>query len=84
VFQNPRDKTVIIHLAGQLYPENIYSFHKKDLGICSVPRTYLFLDLTQWIIDLRKLRTKMFPDEITEVFAPVENNEQFEMTTTRS
>jgi len=29
VFKNPRDKTQIVHLARQVYPENIYSFHKR-------------------------------------------------------
>jgi len=28
VFKNPRDKTQIVYLAQQLYPENISSFHK--------------------------------------------------------
>jgi ABC-type lipoprotein export system ATPase subunit len=27
VFKNPRDKTQIVHLAQQVYPENISSFH---------------------------------------------------------
>jgi hypothetical protein len=84
VFQNPRDKTDIVHMAGQLYPENIYSFHKRYLGVCKVPHSYLFLDLTQSSNNLLKLRTKIFPDEITKVFTPVEGNEPFEMTTTLS
>ena len=28
MFKNPRDKTQIDHLAGQVYPQNISSFHK--------------------------------------------------------
>ena len=32
VFKNPRDKTQIVHLARQVYPENTSIFHKKVLG----------------------------------------------------
>jgi len=28
VFKTPRDKTQMVHLARQVYPENISSFHK--------------------------------------------------------
>ena len=30
VFKNPRDKAQIVHLARQVYPENISSFHKTS------------------------------------------------------
>jgi hypothetical protein len=46
VFKTPRDKTQIVHLARQVYPENISSFHKTYLDVCRDPHTYLFLDLT--------------------------------------
>jgi ABC-type dipeptide/oligopeptide/nickel transport system ATPase subunit len=51
VFKNPRDKTQIVHLARQVYPENISSFRKMYLKVCKEPHTYLFLDLTQSIND---------------------------------
>ena len=50
-YSNPRDKTQIVHLARQVYPENIASFHKPYLEVCKDPHTYLFLDLTQSIND---------------------------------
>jgi hypothetical protein len=84
VFKNPRDKTQIVHLARQLYPENISSFHKIYLDVCRDPHTYLFLDLTHSVNDLPSFRTKIFPDEVTEVFAPVKSNEPIEITTTLS
>ena len=65
VFKNPGDKTQIVHLARQVYPENISNFHKTYLDVCKDPHTYLFLDLTQSINDLLRFRTKIFPDEIT-------------------
>ena len=51
-FKNPRDKTQIVHLARQVYPENFSSFYKTYLEGCTDPHSYLFLDLTQSIIDL--------------------------------
>ena len=84
VFKNPRDKTQIVHLARQVYPENTSSFHKTYLNVCKDPHTYLFLDLTQSINDLLRFRTKIFPGELTEVFAPVQGNEPIEVTTTLS
>jgi hypothetical protein len=84
VFKNPRDKTQIVHLARQVYPENIASFHKTYLEVCKDPHTYLFLDLTQSINDLLRFRTKIFPGEIAEVFAPVQANDSIEVTTTLS
>jgi hypothetical protein len=84
VFKNPRDKTQIVHLARQVYPENISSVHKTYLEACKDPHTYLFLDLTQSINDLLRFRTKIFPGEFTEVFAPVQGNEPVEVTTSFS
>ena len=60
VFKNPRDKTKIVHLARQVYPENISSSHKTYLEACKNPHSYLFLDLTQSINDLLRFRTKIF------------------------
>jgi len=82
VFKNPRDKTQIVHLVRQVYPENISSFHKTYLEASKDPHTYLFLALTQSINDLLRFRTKIFPAEITEVFAPVHGNDPIEVITT--
>jgi len=84
VFKNLRDKTQIVHLARQVYPENISSFHKTYLEACKDPHTYLFLDLTQSINDLLRFRTKIFPVETCEVFAPVQGNEPVKITTSLS
>ena len=79
-----RVKTQIVHLARQVYPLNIASFHKTYLEVCKDPNTYLFLDLTQYINDQLRFRTKIFPGEIAEVFAPVQANDSIEVTTTLS
>jgi len=47
VFKNPRDKSQIMHLARQVYSENIYSFLKKYLDVCKDSHSCLFLDFTQ-------------------------------------
>ena len=83
VFKNPRDKTDF-HFARQVYPENISSFHKTYLHDCKDPHTYLVLDLTQSINDLLRFKTKIFPDEITGDFPPVEGIEPVEITTIHS
>jgi hypothetical protein len=84
VFKNPRDKTQIVHLPRQVYPDNISSFHKKYLNICKDPNSYLFLDFTQSINSLLRFRTKIFSGESTKVFAAVEGNERVEVTVTLS
>jgi len=72
VFKNPRDKT----------QRHISSFHKTFLDVCNDPHTYLFLDLTQSINDMFNFRTKIFPGETTDVFAPVRSIEQVEVSAT--
>jgi len=84
VFKNPRDKTQIVHLARQVYPENISGFHKTYLDVCKDPHSCLFLDFTQSTNSLLRFRTKIFPGENTEDCAPVEGNEPIEVTVTLS
>jgi len=84
VLKNPTDKTQIEDLGRQVYPENTYSFHKTYLDVGKDPHTYLFLDLTQSFNDLLRFRTKTFPGELTDVFAPVQGNEPIEVTATLS
>jgi len=84
VFKNPRDKTQIVHLARQVYPENISSFHKTYLDVCKDPHSYLFLNFMHQVNSLLRFRTKIFPGENTDVFAPVEDNEPVEVTVTLS
>ena len=51
---------------------------------CKDPHSYLFLDLTQSINNLLRFRTKIFPGETSEVFAPVQGNEPYKVATTLS
>jgi hypothetical protein len=43
VFKNPRDKTRIVYLARQVYPENTSSFHKAYLEACEDPHSYSWI-----------------------------------------
>ena len=54
------------------------------MDACKDPHTYLFLDVTQSINDLLRFRAKIFPDDRTEMFAPVDANEPVEITITLS
>lgn len=54
VFKNPRNKTQIVFLARHIYPEKLSIFHKTYLDACRDSHTYLFLDLTQRSIKIRK------------------------------
>jgi len=60
LFMNSRVKAQIVHLARQVYPENISNFHKTYLEVCKDTHSYLFSDLTQTINDLLRFRTKIF------------------------
>jgi len=84
VFKNRRDKTQIVHLAWQVYPEHVSIFHKTYLEACKDPHNYLYLDQTQSINVQLRFRTKIFPGEIIEVFPPAQGNEAVEVTTTLS
>ena len=50
--------------------------------MCKDPHTYLFLDLTQPINDILRFRTKMFPEETTEVIAHFRGNKPVELAAT--
>jgi len=66
VFKNPRYKTQIVHLARQVYPESISSFHKTYLDARKDPHSYLFLDFRQSINSLLRFGTTIFPGENTD------------------
>ena len=75
MFKNPRDKTQIVHLARQVYPENISSFHKTYLEACKNQHSYLLLDLTQSINDFLRFITKIFRGKTCEISAPEQGTE---------
>ena len=74
MLKNQTDKTQIVHLAWQVYPENISNVHLVYLEAC-MDQHIFDLGLKQSIKDLLRFRAKIFSGEITEVFAPVRHNE---------
>ena len=68
VFNNPRDKSQIIHLSKQMYPgENDYV--KEAFALATrEPYGYLLLDLKQTTPGALRLRGRIFPGEEKEVY----------------
>ena len=72
VFKNPRDGSQIVHLAKQMYPgKTRYVQHAFELST-QRPHGYLLIDLKQSTPEGMRLRSKIFPGEIQEVY--VEDN----------
>jgi len=65
-----QDRSQIITLGRQLFPDNsklLISAYKKAT---TTPYSYLLVDLEQNTKDDLRLRTKIFPNQTTEVFVP--------------
>jgi hypothetical protein len=74
----------ICELGSTNLPRKCFQFYKTYLEACKEQHSYLFWDLTQSIKDLVRFRTKIFPGETCEVFAPVQGNEPVKVITTLS
>ena len=68
LFKNPSDKLQISILARQLYPKNTGLFMDAFQDATSEPYSYLFVDLSQNCPEQLRLRTNIFPHEITMVY----------------
>lgn len=69
LFRNPRDKTQILHLARQIFPENAKEFQKVFNEATSTPYGHIILDFTQDINDLFRIRNNLFnKDKYCEFF----------------
>ena len=69
LFKNPSDKLQVSTLARQLYPRNSNKFLDAFQDATSIPYSYLLVDLSQNCPDELRLRTNIFPGEITYVYA---------------
>ena len=81
MFKKPRNNTKC-KLGPTSLVRKHFQFSQDVPEVCKDPHTYLFLDLTLSINDLSRFRTKIFPGETTEVFAPVRGNVPFEVAAT--
>lgn len=68
VFKNPRDTSQINHLAKQMFPSNTKFMREAYIDATSKPHGYLFIDLKQNTPEEHRLRTDIFPDEVTYVY----------------
>jgi hypothetical protein len=63
IFRNPRDKTVIDHLARQMFPENRkFLISAFEDATKNMPHAYLFLDFTQECDDAVRVRTNILTE----------------------
>ena len=70
LFKSPSDKLQINCLGRQLYPGKSKFFMEAYDSATAKAYTYLLLDLTQTCPEEIRLRTNIFPGEMTVVFVP--------------
>ena len=63
LFKNPRDRSQIVHLAKQMFPNNIKFLQESYADATSKPFGYLFLDFKPNCPDNMRVRTNIFPLE---------------------
>lgn len=64
LFNNPRDRSAISHLAKQVFPGNTHLLNEAyRMATNEKPYGYLLLDFHQQQNDLVRLRSHIFPDE---------------------
>lgn len=71
LFKNPRDKSQILPLARQIFPENPSSFVKVYKEATSKAYGYLFMDLTQAVNDILRFRTDVFNRNYLTCYCPL-------------
>jgi hypothetical protein len=71
LFKNPRDKTVVVSLAKQMYPGNVRFLGEAYEDATKEPYGYIFIDLKPSTDEQLRLRTHIFPEEYpTVVYIP--------------
>jgi hypothetical protein len=63
LFNNPRDRSQISHLARQMYPKKSQFLVEAFEDATSEPYSYLLIDLTQTTSERDRIRSKIFPNE---------------------
>ncbi len=70
LFKSPRDKTVVQHLANQMYPKATMFLVDAFVDATSEPFGYLLVDLRQDTPEDFRIRNKIFPGEREVVYLP--------------
>ena len=68
LFRNPRDRLQISILARQMYPGNQKFMTESYYDATKEPYGYLLVDLRPETPDDFRLRSKIFPNELTDVY----------------
>ena len=68
--KNVRDASQVIHLAKQIYPNNVKFFQQAYQMATAEPFSYLFIDLTLTCPDETRLRSGIFPNDKHYVYVP--------------
>ena len=68
--KNVRDASQVIHLAKQIYPNNVKYFQQAYQMATAEPFSYLFIDLTPTCLDETRLRSGIFPNDKHYVYVP--------------
>ena len=68
--KNVRDAGQVIHLAKQIYPNNVKYFQQAYQIATAEPFSYLFIDLTPTCPDETRLRSGIFPNDKHYVYVP--------------
>ena len=68
LFKNPRDAIQITHLGRQIFPDKVKYFREAFTDATSRPYGYLLVDLKPTTPDELRLRTHIFPPEMTIVY----------------
>lgn len=64
ILKNPRDKSQIVHLSRQLYPQNMAFLQECYADATSVPYGYISIDLTPDTPETFRVRTRITPEEV--------------------
>ena len=75
--KNVRDASQVIHLAKQIYPNNVKYFQHAYQMATAEPFSYLFIDLTPTCPDETRLRSGIFPNDKHYVYVPRTQNNLF-------
>ena len=70
LLRNPSDKLQVMNLGRQLFPQQQKFFMNAYADSCSVPYSYLLIDMSPESADEVRLRTNIFPPEICYAYLP--------------
>jgi len=80
LFKNPRDQGQIRALAQQVFPTQVKEFMSAFQEATEGPHGYLLLDLHPLTPENLRVRTKIFQNEVLEIYTPAKGEEDYELS----